>query len=46
MDIGPLLLEKMKSWKLYDDNNNYNGSGEQQLNFDQNISGVPLAKVS
>ena len=43
VEIGMVLLLKMKMWKVYDNNDNVNG---QRTNFDQKNSLELLAQVS
>ena len=51
VEISPVVLEKMKMWKVYDndnkenDNDNNNDDG-QQTNFDQKSTLEPSAQVS
>ena len=46
-EIGPVVLEKkMKMWKVYDNNNNYDDNDGQRTNLDQKSSLEPLAQVS
>ena len=42
VEIGPVVLEKMKIWKIYDDNDD----DKQQTNCDQQSSLESLAQVS
>ena len=45
VEIGMVVLEKMKMWKVSDNNNNDDDDG-QQTNFDQKSSLEPSAQVS
>ena len=47
VEIGPVVLEKMKMWKVYNANDNDDNNNEgQRTNFDQKSSREPLAQVS
>ena len=46
VEIGPVVLEKtMKMWKVYNNNDDKSGNG-QQTNFDQKSSLEPLSHLS
>ena len=44
-EIGPVVLEKMKIWKVYANDDN-DDNDRQQTNFDQKSSLEPSAQVS
>ena len=49
VEIGPVVLKKMKMWKVYDNANNDDDNDDnnwQRTNFDQKCSHETLAQVS
>ena len=48
LEIGPVVLEKKKMWKVYDtdDDDDNNDNDGQRTNWDQKMSLEPSAQVS